>query len=177
MTSKDFKTVKIVGQERQVLSRRLGGQEFWKEWRRPNDKEFFDTLARPVVLANGAFDLLHSAHLYLLHCARREAGTGSVVVALDSDEKVRRAKGPARPVLNSVQRTLALFYAPVDCVVEIGSDTDFDILVRYLRPDLRVLGKEYARRGTRVPHVPTLFIPRFGKMSTTEIIRRAQEAD
>src|SRR6266403_3222906 len=55
-------------------------------WLRPS--EFVTPLPGPVALANGAFDIPHSGHFKVLFHARRLAGSGTVVLGLDSDRRV-----------------------------------------------------------------------------------------
>src|SRR5882724_3994364 len=50
---------------------------------------------RTIVLANGCFDLLHVGHVRYLEAAKREGDV--LVVAINSDESVRRNKGEGRP--------------------------------------------------------------------------------
>lgn len=126
-------------------------------------------LPRPICLANGAFDILHSGHMKVLHHARQNAKT--VVVALDSDQKIKAAKGKERPILTYVERAIALQYQPIDVIVEIGSDEDFLALISLLSPDFRVKGSEYRGQSSRVPKVPTMWVRKDG-MRATKIVER-----
>lgn len=132
-------------------------------------------LARPRVLVNGAFDLLTASHMRLLSVARDKAGpTGTVLIALDSDEKVAKAKGASRPVMTFIERATTLGYMPIDALVEVGSDEDMRRLVATLAPDLRVQGAEYAGHATRFPHVCRCFVPDTG-LHTSDIIARIRQ--
>ena len=124
-----------------------------------------EQLKRPVVLVNGTFDLLHSAHWRLLFEARKRAGT--LVCAMDSDRLVRANKGEKRPILTWVERATAMQYAPIDLLVEIGSDEDMRELVRRLRPDWRCQGADYAEQATRFPDIPRLFVRDDGMRTST----------
>ncbi|MDE2580649.1 MAG: D-glycero-beta-D-manno-heptose-7-phosphate kinase [Rhodospirillales bacterium] len=94
-----------------------------------------------VGFANGCFDLIHPGHVHLLRAAR--AACDRLVVALNSDESVRRLKGPARPVQAEAARaTVMASLAPVDLVTVFGEDTPLD-LIRQLRPDVLVKGADY----------------------------------
>src|SRR5690349_25044766 len=55
-----------------------------------------------LVLANGCFDLLHVGHVRYLQAAR--ALGDALVVGLNSDDSVRRLKGPGRPVMPAAER-------------------------------------------------------------------------
>ena|SRR3989442_13132313 len=129
-------------------------------------------LRRPVVLVNGTFDLLHTGHQKVLHHARKHGKT--VVVAMDSDEMVG-IKKPGHPFLSWVERAVQFRFAPVDYVVEIGSDAEFVKLVQVLKPDLRVRGAEYKDNPSRVADIPTLWIHAAG-MRTSTIVERIRNA-
>jgi rfaE bifunctional protein nucleotidyltransferase chain/domain len=59
------------------------------EWKKSGKK---------VVFTNGCYDLLHPGHVRLLEQAR---SLGDVLIlALNSDDSVRRLKGPSRPLLS-----------------------------------------------------------------------------
>ena len=96
---------------------------------------------RRIVFTNGCFDLLHAGHVAYL---REAAKLGDVlVVGVNSDESVKRLKGPERPVLASEDR-MALLAALecVDYVVEFSEDTPIE-LIKAIRPDVLVKGGDY----------------------------------
>lgn len=143
-------------------------------WVRPADFVRLQP-ARPVVLVNGAFDLLHSGHMKVIYHARELAKfKGTVVCAMDSDRKVREAKGDWRPVLTYPERAAAMEYMPVDYLVEIDTEEDMCELVKCLKPDMRVQGGEYKTKDTRFPGVKKVFVEVRG-MSTSKIIRRTRK--
>lgn len=97
---------------------------------------------RRVVFTNGCFDLLHPGHVRLLDQAR-EAGD-RLVVGLNSDDSVRRLKGPTRPVNSQTDRGAVLAaLASVDAVVVFDQDTPLE-LITALRPQVLVKGADYA---------------------------------
>lgn len=60
------------------------------------------TLGLQVVLTSGSFDIIHEGHSMYLEAAR---GLGDFLfVGVDSDEKVRRRKGPHRPAVPEGER-------------------------------------------------------------------------
>jgi D-beta-D-heptose 7-phosphate kinase / D-beta-D-heptose 1-phosphate adenosyltransferase len=94
-----------------------------------------------VGFANGCFDLIHPGHIRLLTEAR--ARCDRLVVALNTDDSVKRLKGPSRPLQNeSARATVMASLAPVDLVVLFEEDTPFE-LIRALRPDVLVKGADY----------------------------------
>jgi rfaE bifunctional protein nucleotidyltransferase chain/domain len=94
-----------------------------------------------VVLANGCFDLLHVGHVRYLRAARQLGDV--LVVGLNSDASVRRAKGRGRPLMSAEERAeIVAAIRPVDAVVVFAEDTA-DELVRRLRPDVQAKGTDY----------------------------------
>lgn len=96
---------------------------------------------RRIVLANGAFDLLHVGHLRYLEGAR---ALGDVlVVAVNSDASVRAAKGEGRPVIPQAER--AELVAALRCVdhVHVFDAGDVRGIIRALKPDIHAKGTDY----------------------------------
>ncbi|MGY2575187.1 bifunctional D-glycero-beta-D-manno-heptose-7-phosphate kinase/D-glycero-beta-D-manno-heptose 1-phosphate adenylyltransferase HldE [Vibrio sp. C8] len=94
-----------------------------------------------VVMTNGCFDILHAGHVsYLNHAG--ELGD-RLIVAVNTDESVKRLKGPGRPV-NPTDRRMAVLAAlgAVDWVVPFGEDTPQRLIAEVL-PDLLVKGGDY----------------------------------
>ena len=97
-----------------------------------------------LVATGGCFDLLHRGHIELLEAARA-LGDG-LVVCLNSDTSVRRAKGPDRPVVGQDDRARVLAaLAAVDAVLIFDEDTPTEVL-RDLQPDVWVKGADYRDR-------------------------------
>jgi len=94
-----------------------------------------------VVMTNGCFDILHAGHVsYLNHAA--ELGD-RLIVAVNTDESVKRLKGPGRPV-NPTDRRMAVLagLGAVDWVVPFGEDTPQRLISEVL-PSLLVKGGDY----------------------------------
>ncbi|MCE0493396.1 bifunctional D-glycero-beta-D-manno-heptose-7-phosphate kinase/D-glycero-beta-D-manno-heptose 1-phosphate adenylyltransferase HldE [Vibrio salinus] len=94
-----------------------------------------------VVMTNGCFDILHAGHVsYLNHAS--ELGD-RLIVAVNSDESVKRLKGSGRPV-NTTERRMAVLagLGAVDWVVPFSEDTPQRLIASVL-PDLLVKGGDY----------------------------------
>lgn len=103
-------------------------------------KELRDNGAR-VVLANGAFDLLHVGHVRYLKAAR-ECGD-ALFVALNSDPSVRELKGPMRPLMPQDERAEILCaLEPVDYVV-IFDEATVENVILALHPHIQCKGTDY----------------------------------
>jgi rfaE bifunctional protein nucleotidyltransferase chain/domain len=95
-----------------------------------------------VVFTNGSFDLLHLGHLDYLTFARAQGDC--LVVGLNSDESVRRYKGPTRPILPQAERAALLSgLRAVDYVVIFDEDEPKELIAE-LRPDVLVKGADWA---------------------------------
>lgn len=78
----------------------------------------------------------------MLSAARDTAD--ALIVGLNSDESVRRLKGPTRPVRSDTDRAYVLGALEcVDLVVIFAEDTPLN-LVRHLKPDVIVKGGDYS---------------------------------
>jgi rfaE bifunctional protein nucleotidyltransferase chain/domain len=100
------------------------------------------TLARPVVLTNGVFDILHRGHVTYLEQAR--ALGASLVVALNSDASVRRlGKGPERPIHAEADRACVLAALEAVTVVTIFDESVPLPVLDIVRPDVYVKGGDY----------------------------------
>ena len=94
-----------------------------------------------VGFTNGCFDLIHPGHVRLLAAAR--AACDRLVVALNTDDSVRRLKGPDRPVQSEAARaTVMASIAASNMVVLFDQDTPEE-LIRALRPDVLFKGADY----------------------------------
>ncbi|GAB4140883.1 MAG: D-glycero-beta-D-manno-heptose-7-phosphate kinase [Planctomycetaceae bacterium] len=130
-----------------------------------------------VVFTNGCFDLLHPGHVQFLEEA---ASLGDcLVVAINSDEGIRRLKGPDRPIIGERERAIMLASLEfVDNVVIFCEETPHRLL-ECLKPDILVKGgttpeilareivEEY---GGEVRRLNT-----FGGFSTTKLVENIQQ--
>ena len=94
-----------------------------------------------IGFTNGCFDLLHPGHISLLRQARAECDR--LIVALNSDQSVRRLKGSDRPVNSQMSRaTVLASLTDVDAVTIFDEDTPLS-LIQSVRPDILVKGADY----------------------------------
>jgi rfaE bifunctional protein nucleotidyltransferase chain/domain/rfaE bifunctional protein kinase chain/domain len=131
-----------------------------------------------VVATGGCFDLLHPGHVATLRAAR---GLGDcLVVCINSDDSVRRLKGPSRPLVTAADRARVLEALEfVDAVVVFDEDTPAQVLDR-LRPDVWAKGGDYA--GADLPEAAVLrrwggqavVLPYLDGHSTTALVERSR---
>lgn len=94
-----------------------------------------------VVFTNGCFDILHRGHAEYLEQARSLGD--ALIVAVNSDESVRRLKGPQRPVNNQDDRAFMLDrMKAVDFVTIFDEDTPYEVICGLL-PDVLVKGGDW----------------------------------
>jgi D-beta-D-heptose 7-phosphate kinase/D-beta-D-heptose 1-phosphate adenosyltransferase len=110
------------------------------DWRRA--LTWRESLRGRLVFTNGVFDLLHPGHVDVLLGARRHGE--ALVVGVNSDDSVRRLKGPERPIRSAAERCYVLAaLESVDAVVVFDQDTPRE-LITLLRPDVLVKGGDYS---------------------------------
>jgi len=128
------------------------------------------------IFVNGTFDILHIGHLKLLNYAR---GLGkSLVVAIDSDRRVKIKKGKNRPVNSEAERKYFLENLKAVHEVKIfDSDDELVEIIKEVQPDIMVVGSDwtnnqvigsaYAKR--------LVYFERIDGYSTTEIIKNLSD--
>ncbi|CAM3008660.1 bifunctional D-glycero-beta-D-manno-heptose-7-phosphate kinase/D-glycero-beta-D-manno-heptose 1-phosphate adenylyltransferase HldE [Dichelobacter nodosus] len=102
---------------------------------------------KTVVMTNGCFDILHAGHVRYLEEAK--ALGDCLIVAINTDESVKRLKGADRPAntLASRAAVLAALHS-VDWVISFAEDTPAD-LIAAINPDILVKGGD-----NRVDDIP-----------------------
>ena len=119
---------------------------------------------RTVVFTNGVFDILHAGHVRYLAAARAEGDV--LVVGVNTDETVRAAKGPDRPVHPAAERAELLAALKVVDLVVVFPEPTPAALIDAVQPDVLVKGADWPldqivgretvwARGGRVVRVPT----------------------
>jgi len=98
-------------------------------------------LGKTIAFTNGCFDILHAGHITSLNEAAQQADV--LVVALNTDQSVKKLKGEARPLNNEASRALLIAsLVVVDAVILFGEDTPKELIID-LMPDVLVKGGDY----------------------------------
>jgi D-beta-D-heptose 7-phosphate kinase/D-beta-D-heptose 1-phosphate adenosyltransferase len=123
------------------------------------------------IFVNGTFDVLHLGHLALLEYAH---SLGTVMVAIDSDARIKQLKGAQRPVNTLVERiTMLEALRCVDSVRVFDTDQDLIDIIRAYQPNIMVKGSDYQGRNIigaeHCDHID--FFPRLDDYSTTKKIQ------
>lgn len=94
-----------------------------------------------IAFTNGCFDILHAGHVRYLYDAKSFADI--LVVAVNSDESMRKIKGEKRPLVKEGERAeLLAALGFVDYVVIFDEVDPYDI-ISYLIPDILVKGADW----------------------------------
>jgi D-beta-D-heptose 7-phosphate kinase/D-beta-D-heptose 1-phosphate adenosyltransferase len=138
----------------------------------------FKREGRRVVFTNGCFDLLHPGHTRFL-AAARELGD-VLVVAINSDQSVRRLKGAGRPVIAEAERAEVLAaLRPVDLVTIFDDPTPREVITRML-PNVLVKGADWGpdaivgREEVEAAGGLVISLPLLQGYSTSEIIKKIE---
>jgi len=95
----------------------------------------------------GSFDLLHPGHAQYL--AKARDACDRLLVAVNSDDSVRRYKSPLRPINPERERMyLVAALASVDAVTILDDDRPLNLLLRW-KPDLYIKGGDYQGTSLR----------------------------
>lgn len=136
-------------------------------------------LARPIVLTNGVFDLLHRGHVTYL--ARARALGACLVVAVNSDASVRQlGKGDDRPINGEADRAAVLAALESVTLVTIFDEPVPLPVLEIVRPDVYVKGGDYDM--ARIPEAQLartwgariVAIPFEHERSTTALLARVR---
>ena len=116
------------------IQQKIVSRDFFKE----ND---FKLHQQKIVFTNGCFDVLHFGHVHYLLEAKKLGDI--LVVGLNSDDSVRRLKGPTRPINGEKERAFVLAsLAFVDYITLFEEDTP-ENLIKVVQPDVLVKGGDY----------------------------------
>jgi rfaE bifunctional protein nucleotidyltransferase chain/domain len=137
-------------------------------------------VARPLVMTNGVFDILHRGHVDYLHHAAEHGAT--LLVAVNTDKSARMlGKGPGRPINSGVDRAYVLAgLASVDLITLFDERTPIE-LVKAVRPDIYVKGGDYDMEALEETQVvrswggQSFSIPFVSGFSTTTLVDRMRQ--
>ena len=97
-----------------------------------------------TIFVNGTFDILHPGHVQLLNYARSLGD--SLIVAIDSNQRVQELKGKDRPINSEDDRKFMLEnLRSVDTVWIFNSDQELEDICRLYNP-IMVKGSDYRGR-------------------------------
>ena len=126
-----------------------------------------------IVWCNGTFDILHPGHIELFKVARSLGD--KVIVATDTDEKIKKDKGFDRPINDLCYRVAMLEAIKyIDVVHTFGDRKELEDLIMLYEPDILLLGDDW-RNGDVVGRKyakEVRFLPRVGGYASSDTIKR-----
>jgi D-beta-D-heptose 7-phosphate kinase/D-beta-D-heptose 1-phosphate adenosyltransferase len=132
-------------------------------------------LKSPIVFTNGCFDILHEGHMSLFnYCQSIKPHGGEVMIAINSDDSIRKLKGQQRPINNEQARIAILNnIESVDWILVFTEDTPYEVL-EVIHPHTLVKGGDYTADsiiGKEFAKEVKIFTYMDGK-STTNIVNK-----
>ena len=126
-----------------------------------------------TIWCNGTFDILHPGHIELFKIAKSLGDR--LIVATDSDNKIKKAKGSNRPVNNlSFRKTLLESIKYIDVVLVFDSDEELNSLIKIYSPDVMLLGSDWEGKnivgGKYAKEIK--FLPRLVEHASSDIINK-----
>ena len=137
--------------------------------------------SKKIVFTNGCFDLLHVGHITYLEEAKKLGDR--LVVALNSDNSVKKLKGSKRPINKLKERAKQIAALnSVDWVTSFSEDTPLK-LIKELEPDVLIKGKDYKVKDiagskevlSKGGQVKTINLVK--GVSTSNLIRKIKDLD
>jgi D-beta-D-heptose 7-phosphate kinase/D-beta-D-heptose 1-phosphate adenosyltransferase len=126
-----------------------------------------------TVMVNGTFDVLHPGHVALLNTARSYGD--HLVVAIDTDRRVRELKGEQRPINCQTDRRIMLSaLKAVDIVEFFDSTEELITLMQRYQPDVYVKGSDWKHDAQSTAHQyckEVIYYDRIEPYSTTKTIQ------
>ena len=123
-----------------------------------------------IVWCNGTFDTLHPGHIELFKVGKSLGD--KLIVATDTDEKIRQDKGASKPINNLCDRISMLQAIKyIDEVFYFNDRKELEGLIELYSPDILLLGDDW--KGGDIVGIQyakeVRFLPRLN-YSTTHII-------
>jgi D-glycero-beta-D-manno-heptose 1-phosphate adenylyltransferase len=130
---------------------------------------------KTIATLNGSFDLLHAGHLQIIFEASLVADV--LIVALNSDDSIKRYKSPERPIIPLEYRLEMMAALSFVDYVTWFEETDPRETLKRICPDVHVNGAEYGEDCIEAPVVRQgggriHLVKRIPSLSTTEIIEK-----
>jgi rfaE bifunctional protein nucleotidyltransferase chain/domain len=123
-----------------------------------------------TIFVNGTFDIIHLGHLALFNYAKSLGDF--LLVGIDSDQRVKKLKGPSRPINNEFERkTLLENLKAIDKVQIFNSDQELIDIISTC--DIMVKGSDYIGKPIVGEHVckQIIFFDRINEYSSTKKIQ------
>lgn len=126
-----------------------------------------------VVFITGTYDILHVGHLKMFEFAKSKFPNSCLVIAIDSDLKVKKDKGDSRPY--NIQEDRKFFLKrikDIEYVFIFNSEEELIELLKEIKPDVRIVGSDWMdKKIVGEEHCGrVIYFERIPGYSTTEIL-------
>jgi len=131
-----------------------------------------------IIAINGCFDILHIGHIKLFKAAKKLGH--KIIVGINSDNSIKKIKGPTRPINNQrFRKEMLLSLKYIDKVIIFNEENALKFLQK-VKPDIWVKGGDYSEKTVNRQELnylkkincKTIFIPHYKNQSTSNIIER-----
>lgn len=124
-------------------------------------------------MVNGTFDIVHRGHIEMLNYAKSQGDF--LLVAIDTDRRVKELKGDKRPINNQWDRWYMLDnLRAVDSVRFFDSKEELIEIMKEYKPDIYVKGSDWKRDQPSTAEQyceKVIYYDRVGDYSTTKTIQ------
>lgn len=138
---------------------------------------------KKIVFTNGCFDLIHIGHIYYLRESRLLGDV--LIVAVNSDDSVKRLKGKHRPITTELERAGILEALDfIDYITIFEENTPLN-LIQSIKPDVYTKGGDYSYSNLIGPGLGGDIIEKYGgrisliplvkENSTSQIIKNMEK--
>jgi D-beta-D-heptose 7-phosphate kinase/D-beta-D-heptose 1-phosphate adenosyltransferase len=127
-----------------------------------------------TIFMTGTFDVLHRGHIEVLKYAKSLGD--KLIVAVDTDARVKKLKGETRPIYSLDDRiSMLLAVRYVDHVVSFETDDDLIELLKQANPDVLLAGSDWKDKPGigRQYAKEVMYFNRIEPHSTTNTILKA----
>lgn len=132
-----------------------------------------------TIFINGTFDILHKGHLQLFKLARTLAsGSGRIVVAIDSDRRVKELKGNDRPINTQEERKEMLEQMiSISKVVVFDTDEELENIIKEEKVNIMIKGSDYVGKPVIGKDLVNfvIYVDKLDGYSTTEKIQHISD--
>lgn len=131
-----------------------------------------------IATLNGSFDLMHAGHLHILYEASKVADI--LIVALNSDESIKKYKSADRPIIPLESRLQMMAAIGFVDFITWFHETDPKEILQKIKPDFHVNGEEYGKdcleaEVVRAHKGQMHLVKRIPGLSTSEIISKIEK--
>ncbi|HSX03327.1 MAG TPA: adenylyltransferase/cytidyltransferase family protein [Rhabdochlamydiaceae bacterium] len=132
-------------------------------------------MGKRIATLNGSFDLFHAGHLEIIYQASLQADC--LLLALNSDESIKRYKSPLRPIIPLEYRLQMIAALEMVHFVTWFDETDPREVLKKIQPHVHVNGAEYGKNCIEAEVVESYggrlhLVERLDGLATSEIIKK-----